>query len=82
MAKLGTGSIKEQIVTRSSIEAKCRASTEDVSELIWIYRLLEDLSLPIHEPVKLFSDSNAPKGLIRLISNACEENRMHVDIKY
>jgi len=49
MEKLGTGRSKEQtVVTRNSTEAKYRASSEGVSELIWINRFLEDLSLPIH----------------------------------
>jgi len=41
-------------LTRRSAEAEYRAINEGVSELIWINRLLEDLSIPIQEPVKLF----------------------------
>lgn len=62
-------------MTRRSAEAEYRAINEDACELIWINRLLvEDLSIPIQGPLKLFSDSNSAKCLVH---NPIEHDRMN-----
>jgi len=64
---------KQDVVARSSAEAEYRAIAQGVCELIWINKLLQDLFVPLPEPMKLFSDS---KSAISIVHNPVQHDRM------
>ena len=69
---------KQSIVARSSAEAEFRAIAQDICELIWLIRLMEDLQLPLTKPTNLYSDS---KSAISIVNNPVQYDRMkHVRI--
>ena len=45
------------MVARSSVEAEFRAVTQGICEVLWIKRLLEELKVIRHLPMKVFCDN-------------------------
>jgi hypothetical protein len=54
---------KQNIVARSSAEAKYRAMASTTSKLIWIKQLLADLGIKIQEPMKMYCDNQAARHI-------------------
>ncbi|XP_019055191.1 PREDICTED: uncharacterized protein LOC109115501 [Nelumbo nucifera] len=59
---LGTPAIswktkKQHIVSRSSAEAEYRAMASTIAELIWLKRILQELTVPFDQPIELCCDS-------------------------
>jgi hypothetical protein len=50
---------KQNVVARSSAEAKYRAMAWTASELTWIKQVLVDLKTNVNEPMKMFCDNQA-----------------------
>lgn len=50
---------KQSVVARSSAEAELRSLANGICEAIWIKRLLEELKIPISNPIKIYCDNKA-----------------------
>ncbi|XP_019230241.1 PREDICTED: uncharacterized protein LOC109211196 [Nicotiana attenuata] len=50
---------KQEIVSLSSTEAEYRSVRKVVGELVWVKRLLEELTVPCLHPISVFCDSQA-----------------------
>ncbi|RVW79569.1 Retrovirus-related Pol polyprotein from transposon RE1 [Vitis vinifera] len=69
---------KQSVVARSSAEAEARAMTHGICEGIWLKRLLEELQLAPHGPMKLMCDNEAA---ISIAKNPVHHDRTkHVEI--
>lgn len=47
---------KQSVVSRSNAEAKFRAMTEEICELLWLKMILEDSKIKSDEPMRLYCD--------------------------
>jgi hypothetical protein len=63
---------KQNVVSRSSIEAEYRSMCLTITEMYWIRMLLKELHLPLLSPPTLWCDNS---GALALASNLCS---MHV----
>ncbi|RVW94789.1 Retrovirus-related Pol polyprotein from transposon TNT 1-94 [Vitis vinifera] len=69
---------KQSVVARSSAEAEARAMAHGICEGIWLKRLLEELQLAPHKPMKLMCDNQAS---ISIAKNSVHHDRTkHVEI--
>ena len=69
---------KQSVVARSSAEAEFRAMAHGICEGIWLKRLLEELRIPICEPIKMMCDNQAA---ISIAKNPVHHDRTkHVEI--
>ncbi|RVW34622.1 Retrovirus-related Pol polyprotein from transposon RE1 [Vitis vinifera] len=69
---------KQLVVARSSAEAEVRAMAHGICEGIWLKRLLEELQLTPHGPMKLMCDNQAA---ISIAKNLVHHDRTkHVEI--
>ena len=69
---------KQQVVARSSTEADYRSIAQAICEMVWVERLLKDLSMPVLSLKFLYSDS---KSAINIVNNLVQHDRMkHVRI--
>ncbi|RVW64339.1 Retrovirus-related Pol polyprotein from transposon RE1 [Vitis vinifera] len=69
---------KQSVVARSSAEAEVRAMAHGICEGIWLKRLLEELQLAPHGPMKLMCDNQAA---ISIAKNPVHHDRTkHVEI--
>ncbi|CAA6668981.1 unnamed protein product [Spirodela intermedia] len=69
---------KQNVVARSTAEAKFRALAHGICELLWVKILLIDLKIPISGPMKLYCDS---KSVINLVHNHIQhDHTKHVKI--
>ncbi|MBW0572680.1 hypothetical protein O181_112395, partial [Austropuccinia psidii MF-1] len=69
---------KQSMVSTSSCEAEYKAQYEGGKELLWSARLLEDLKIPVPQPLQVFGDN---QGAISLANNPQVNNRSkHFDI--
>ena len=59
-------------MVKSNVEAKFRAITQGICELMWLRRFLEELRIKCGGPMKLFSDS---KSAISIANNPVQHNR-------
>ena len=50
-------SIKHSIVSKSSIEAKFRALSNGIDEIIWILGILKDVRIQYEEPIRVLCDN-------------------------
>lgn len=50
---------KQNVVTRSSVEAEFRSMAHGICEALWIERLLEDLKIPRTSPMEVCCDNKA-----------------------
>ena len=48
---------KQNVVARSSAEVEHRTMANGVFEELWLKRILEEIRMPIHMPMKLYSDN-------------------------
>ena len=63
---------KQNVVARSSAEAKFRAMTAGVCELLWVKIILEDLKVQWSKPMKLYCDN---KSTINIAHNPVQHDR-------
>ena len=69
---------KQQVVARSSVEAKFRAMALGIYELMWLKTLLSELQVKVQEPLRLFYDN---KTAISIAHNPVQHDRTkHIDI--
>jgi Reverse transcriptase (RNA-dependent DNA polymerase) len=69
---------KQNIVARSSVEAKYRAMTSTASELTWIKQVLADLEIKIKEPMKIFCDNQSARHIT--INPIFHERTKHIEV--
>ncbi|KAK4400851.1 hypothetical protein Sango_1191200 [Sesamum angolense] len=50
---------KQEVVARSSAEAKYRGMAKAICELLWIRNLIQELNVKQNKPIKLYCDSKA-----------------------
>lgn len=69
---------KQQVVSRSSAESEYRSMATTCCELVWLQRLLQDLSLSISTPIPLACDN---KAAIHISHNPVfHERTKHVEL--
>ena len=69
---------KQSVVSRFSAESKNRAMTQSVCEIMWIHRLLMEVSIEILVPAKLWCDNQAA---MHIASNLVfHERTKHIEI--
>ncbi|KAJ4703138.1 Retrovirus-related Pol polyprotein from transposon TNT 1-94 [Melia azedarach] len=69
---------KQSVVSRSSAEAEFRALAHGICEGIWLRRVLQELSIPVIEPMKMYCDN---QSAISIAKNPVHHDRTkHVEI--
>ncbi|XP_028776811.1 uncharacterized protein LOC114733506 [Neltuma alba] len=69
---------KQNVVSRSSAEAKYRAMAQSVCEIVWIHQLLKEVGLKTSLPAKLWCDN---KTALHIASNSIfHERKKHIEI--
>ena len=69
---------KQQVVSRSSVEAEYRGMTLGICELLWLRNLLNDLGVKPKATMKLYCDN---KSAIDIAHNPVQHDRTkHVEI--
>jgi len=69
---------KQQVVVRSSVEAKFRGMTVGICELLWIRSLLKDIGYEQKDAMKFYCDN---KSAIEIANNPVQHDRTkHVEI--
>ncbi|XP_061361088.1 secreted RxLR effector protein 161-like [Gastrolobium bilobum] len=69
---------KQKVVARSSAEAKFRGMAQDLCELLWIKKVLEELGIECRESMNLFCDN---KAAIQIAQNSIKhDHTKHVEI--
>ena len=69
---------KQNVVARSSAEAKYRAMALGICEILWIHKLLKELKLESKSPIKVFCDN---KAAISIAHNPVQHDRTkHVEV--
>ena len=69
---------KQNVVARSSVEAEFRAVAQGICEVRWLKRLLEELKVIKHLPIKVFCDN---KAAIAIAHNPVLHDRTkHVEV--
>lgn len=71
---------KQSTVARSTMEAEYVAAASLVDEVIWIRRLLSDLSCPQEIPTPIHIDNQASIAIAK--EGGKEERRKHIDVKH
>lgn len=65
-------------MSRSSAESELRAMAQGICELLWIKKILEDLQVKWHGPMKLYCDN---KSAISIAHNPVQHDRTkHVKV--
>ena len=69
---------KQNVVARSSAEAKFHEMASRICELLWLRKIMMELRLPFETPVKLYCDN---KATINIANNPMQHDRTkHVEI--
>lgn len=69
---------KQKFVSRSSAESEFRGMVHGACELLWIKRVLRDLSIGINEAMNLYCDNQAA---VKIANNPVQHDRTkHVEI--
>ena len=69
---------KQNVVARSSAEAKFRAMTQGICELLWLKIILEDLRIKSDDPIRLYCDN---KSAISIAHNPVQHDRIkHIEV--
>ena len=69
---------KQNVVARSSVEAKFRAMASGICELLWLRKIMMELRLLLETPMKLYYDN---KAAINIAKNIVQHDRTkHVEI--
>ena len=65
-------------MARSSVEAKYRAMTHSVSEMMWVRSLLHEMRIMIHIPMKMYCEN---QSVIFIASNSVfHERKKHIEV--
>ena len=54
---------KQPVVTRSSVEAELQALAQGIRELLWLKRIMDELSLQNENPMLLYYDNKSAIGI-------------------
>ena len=69
---------KQNVVARSSVEAKFHAMASGICELLWLRKIMMELRLLLETPMKLYYDN---KASINIAKNIVQHDRTkHVEI--
>ena len=69
---------KQVVVSRSSAESEFHAMAQGMREILWIKKILEDLRVKWHGPMKLYCDN---KSSISITHNPVQHERTkHVEV--
>lgn len=69
---------KQQVVARSSAEAEFRALAQGICEGVWLRRLLGELKVIYHDPIKMMCDN---QSAIAIAKNPVNHDRTkHIEI--
>ena len=71
---------KQPIVTLPSVEAEYVAATSAACQVVWMRRVLKDLSQNQQEPTKIFYDSNSSISLSK--NHVFHKRTKHIDIRF
>jgi len=70
----------QKCVTRSSFESELVCISDTMSELIWLRKLLQDLSWNLLEPTLVFEDNQAV--IAQLIAPTITRRTKHIEVKH
>jgi hypothetical protein len=71
---------KQPTVALSTAEAELMSIVEVIKEVIWVRKLLVELSYPLQEPIVTYSDN---QSALDVVENDCLHDRSkHIEIKY
>ena len=51
---------KQNVVSKSSIEAEFRAMSSGIDEVLWIQGIVHELKIPYEEPIRVLCDNRSP----------------------
>ena len=69
---------KQLVVARNSAKVEFQAIAQEICEVVWLERLIEDLMIPLSQPTKVYNDS---KSTINIVKNSVQHYHMkHVRI--
>ncbi|XP_057463720.1 serine/threonine-protein kinase TOR-like [Actinidia eriantha] len=69
---------KQDCISKSSTEAKCRAMFAACSEIIWLRGLITELGFPQVQPTPLYADNTSA---IQIAANPfCHERTKHIEV--
>ena len=69
---------KQNVIARSSAEAKFQAMAQGMCELLWLRSILNDLKMACEEPIILYCDN---KSAINIVHNPIQHDRTkHIEI--
>nr|XP_016507981.1 PREDICTED: uncharacterized mitochondrial protein AtMg00810-like [Nicotiana tabacum] len=69
---------KQSTISLSSAEAEYRAVRKVVGELIWLARLLEELTIPLSLPIHVLCDSQATLHIVK--NQVFHERTKHIEV--
>ena len=69
---------KQNVVARSSAEAEFRAVAQGICEVLWLKRLLEELKVINHLPIKVFYDNKA--AIVIAHNPVLHDRTKHVEV--
>jgi hypothetical protein len=67
---------KQNIMTRSSTEAKYWEMTSTVSELAWIEQVLADLNIDVKDPIKIFCENQSVRHITTKLNFMSASNKL------
>ncbi|QRV96994.1 Pol polyprotein/retrotransposon [Ceratobasidium sp. AG-Ba] len=79
-AAVSWSSKKQAIVTTSSTDAEYIGMGHCAKEGVWITRLLNDLGVPLSEPIEIFADNQS--SMILADSEKTSGRTKHIDVQY
>lgn len=74
------GSQRQRVVALSTAEAEYIAAAQGLKELIWLQRLLVEITGDIHEKTKLLLDNQSAIKIIK--NNEMHGRSKHIDIRF
>ncbi|XP_019236085.1 PREDICTED: uncharacterized protein LOC109216394 [Nicotiana attenuata] len=69
---------KQETVSLSSAEAECRSLRKVIRELVWLKRLLDELTVPSPAPTRVFCDSESALHIAR--NPVFHERTKHIEV--
>nr|XP_016479180.1 PREDICTED: uncharacterized mitochondrial protein AtMg00810-like [Nicotiana tabacum] len=69
---------KQEIISSSSTEAEYRSIRKVVGDLVWLQRLLEELTIPFFSPITVFCNSQSSLHIAR--NPVFQERTKHIEV--